>query len=475
MSGADNANSRLRDPVRFVDERTSAAPLLQKAMRYLFPDHWSFLLGEVALYAFVVLIATGIYLTLFFEPSLAKVVYHGRYPLLRGHTMSEAYRSVVDISFQHKAGLLIRQTHHWAADVFVAAIVLHLMRVFFTGAFRKPRELIWLVGLVMLFSSLLEGYLGYSIVDDLLSGMGLAIGYSVLVSLPIVGGPLAIWLFGAPFPGRHEFESRMFIAHVFLLPVLIGTLIGLHLVLVMARHHTQFRRKRVQTERKLLGVPAFPGYAPRSLALMFAVAAVLFLLGGLVQINPIWQWGPYEPWLGTNGAQPDWYLGWLIGALRLMPSFDLIVGKYTLVPNPFWGGALFPLFVLLVLALFPWAERRLTRDGSVHNLLQRPREAPNRTAFGVAFLSWVFLIFVFGAADRVLVLFDLSYNLQLDVFRIAIWVVPAVLFVVVRRVCRELQASEEIELEREQAEHEEEREEAARRARDETAVTAAEV
>ncbi|MGN6373614.1 MAG: cytochrome bc1 complex cytochrome b subunit [Solirubrobacteraceae bacterium] len=472
MSRRDGTPDPLSDPVRFIDQRTSSAPLLKKALRYLFPDHWSFLLGEVALYAFIVLVATGVYLTLFFEPSLAKVVYHGRYALLRGQTMSAAYRSVVDISFEHKAGLLIRQTHHWAADVFVASIVLHLMRVFFTGAFRRPRELIWLVGLVMLFTSLLEGYLGYSIVDDLLSGMGLAIGYSVLLSLPIVGGPLGIWLWGAPFPGRHEFESRMFIAHVFLLPVLIGTLMAVHLALVAARHHSQFRRTRVQTQRKLLGVPAFPGQAPRSLALMFAVAAVLFLLGGLVQINPIWQWGPYEPWLGTNGAQPDWYLGWLIGALRLMPSFDLVVGKYTLVPNPFWGGALFPLFVLMVLAAFPWMERRLTRDRSAHNLLDRPRDAPNRTAFGVAFLSWIFLIFAFGAGDRVLVLFDLSYNLQLDVFRIAIWVVPAALFVIVRRICRELRASELIEVEREGAEHEQEAAEAAQRRG--SAVTAAE-
>src|SRR5437588_420152 len=302
----------LEDPVHFVEERTAAAPLLRGALRYLFPDHWSFLLGEVALYSFIVLIATGIYLALFFDPSTAKTVYHGPYAPLDGRTMSAAYKSVLDISFQYKAGLLIRQTHHWAADVFVASIVVHLMRVFFTGAFRKPRELTWLIGLLMLFVALLEGYLGYSIVDDLLSGMGLAIGYSV--------------------------------------------------------------------------------------ALLFAVAAVLFLLGGLVQINPIWQWGPYEPWLGTNGAQPDWYLGWLIGALRLIPSFDLAIGHYTLVPNPFWGGALFPLVVLLVLAAFPWIERRLTRDYRVHNLLDRPRDAPNRTAFGVAFLTWVFLVFAFDEA-----------------------------------------------------------------------------
>jgi ubiquinol-cytochrome c reductase cytochrome b subunit len=440
-----------RDPIQFVDERTAAAPLLKKAMRYLFPDHWSFLLGEIALYAFVALILTGVYLALFFEPSVAKTVYHGPYTPLRGREMSEAYKSVVEISLTYKAGLLIRQTHHWAADVFIASIVIHLMRVFFTGAYRKPRELTWLIGLLLLFTSLLEGYLGYSLVDDLLSGIGLAIGYGVLLSVPLLGGPLGTLIFGAAFPGKAVFESRMYIAHVFLIPGLLAVLISAHLVLVAARHHTQFHRDRRHTDRRLIGIPMFPAQAPRSLALMFMVMAVLFLLGGLVQINPIWQWGPFQPWLATNGAQPDWYLGWLIGALRLMPSFDVVVGHYTVIPNPFWGGVAFPLFVLAVLASFPFLERRLTHDESVHNLLDRPREAPARTAFGVAFLTWIFLIFAFGASDRVYVLFGVSYETLLTVFRVAIWVLPAILFLIVRRLCRELQHAEEIEAERAQA------------------------
>ncbi len=451
------ASDPLEDPVRFIDERTTAAPLLRKSMRYLFPDHWSFLLGEVALYAFLVLIATGVYLALFFDPSTAKTVYHGSYTPLDGQTMSAAYKSVLDISFTYKAGLLIRQTHHWAADVFVASIVMHLMRVFFTGAFRKPRELTWLIGLTLLFTALLEGYLGYSLVDDLLSGMGLAIGYGVGLSIPVIGGPLVLAIFGAPFPGKSVFWSRMYIAHVFLIPALLATLIVVHLALVMARHHTQFKESRRHTERRIVGVPLFPGQAPRSLALMFFVVGILFLLGGLVQINPIWQWGPFEPWLGTNGAQPDWYLGWLIGALRLMPSFDVTVGHYTLIPNPFWGGILFPLFVLGVLAVFPWLERKLTRDREIHNLADLPRHAPNRTAFGVAFLAWVFLIFAFGAADRLFVLFGLSYNTQLYVFRIGIWVVPALLFLLTRRFCLGLQAADFAQAEHEAALAEDER------------------
>ncbi len=308
--------------------------------------------------------------------------------------------------------------------------------------------------MTLLFVSLLEGFLGYSLVDDLLSGMGIAIAYGVGLSLPIIGGSMTLAIFGAPFPGTPHFWSRMYIAHVLLIPVLLATLIGIHLALIAARHHTQFRENERTTNRRIVGVPMFPGQAPRSLALMTFVAGVLFLLGGLVQINPIWQWGPFEPWLGTNGAQPDWYLGWLIGALRLMPSFDVTIGHFTVIPNPFWGGALFPLLVLAVLATFPWIERRLTGDHSVHNLADRPRDAPNRTAFGVAFLSWVFLIFAFGAADRLFVLWGISYNTQLYIFRFAIWIVPVILFLVVRRVCRELQIADRIEEEREQAEDE---------------------
>ena len=131
----------IRRTVRFLDERTGTAPLLKKTLRYLFPDQWSFLLGEVALYAFVVLVGTGIYLTLFFDPSTATTTYHGTYGPLVGTEMSQAYRSVVDLSLEVKAGLLIRQTHHWAANVFIVAIVLHVVRIFFTGAFRKPRDL----------------------------------------------------------------------------------------------------------------------------------------------------------------------------------------------------------------------------------------------------------------------------------------------------------------------------------------------
>ena len=443
----------IRGLVRWIDERAGSAPLVRRSLRYLFPDHWSFLLGEVALYCFVVLVATGIYLTFFFEPSTAQTVYHGSYLPLRGARMSEAYRSALDISFRIKAGLLIRQTHHWAADVFLVAIVLHLLRVFFTGAYRKPRDLTWILGVTMLALALLEGYLGYSLVDDLLSGMGLAIGYGVALSVPLFGANIASLIWHGPFPGSSDFWSRMYITHVLLLPVLIGTLLAAHLALVASRHHTQFRGPR-RTERTLVGVPAFPGQAARSFGLAFSVAAVLFLLGGLVQINPIWLWGPYHVYEGTNGAQPDWYLGWLIGGLRLMPAWDLVVGKYTLVPNPFWGGVLLPLLVFAFLYLWPWLERRATGEYGWFNLLERPRDRPWRTAIGCAIVSGVLVVFVAGSADRVDVLFGVSYAAQIWVYRVLFFVLPLAVLLATKRICDELAAGERVERDRRGAEAE---------------------
>jgi ubiquinol-cytochrome c reductase cytochrome b subunit len=444
----------IRGAVRFVDERTGTAPFLRKALRYLFPDHWSFLLGEVALYAFVVLVATGIYLTFFFVDSTHQVVYHGPYVPLQGQRMSEAYRSVLDLSLSVKAGLLIRQTHHWAANVFLAAIVLHLFRIFFTGAYRKPRDLTYYIGVTMLGLALLEGFMGYSLVDDLMSGMGLFIAYGVGMSIPFVGANLTAGIFGGAFPGAASLWPRLYVAHVLLLPILIGVLLTAHLVLVALKHHTQFRQRHAETERTIVGAPLWPAQTPRSLGLMVGVAGVLFLLGGLVQINPIWLWGPFHTYVSTNGAQPDWYLGWLIGALRLVPGWDFTIGGYTVVPNPFWGGVAFPLIVIGFLYFWPWIERRMTGDTGFHNVLDRPRDAPRRTAVGIAMATLVFLVLLAGSADRVTVLFGISYDAQLWLYRVLVFVGPLVAGLVTYRVCVELQRGEVVEEERRRAEGE---------------------
>jgi quinol---cytochrome-c reductase cytochrome b subunit len=444
----------IRRAVRYLDTRTATTPIVRKALRYLFPDHWSFLLGELALYAFIVLVATGIYLTFFFVDSTRDVVYHGPYLPLQGQHMSEAYRSVLNISTTVKAGLLIRQTHHWAANVFIAAIVLHLFRVFFTGAYRKPRGLIYAIGVTMLMLTLLEAYMGYSLVDDLLSGMGLVIGYSVGLSLPFVGANLMSWLFHGPFPGQASLWPRMYVAHVFLFPVLIGSLLTVHLLLVAMRHHTQFRQTTSESEHAVRGVPTFPGQTPRSLGLLFGTAGVLFLLGGLVQINPIWLWGPYHTYASTNGAQPDWYLGWLIGGLRLVPSIDVTVGRYTLFPNPFWGGAAFPLVVFGFLYFWPAIERKVTGDDGFHNLLERPRDNPMRTAVGIGMATWVLLVFIAGSSDRVYVWLNVSYTSQIEIYRVLVFVIPLLAAAIAHRVCEELVAGEKVEADEHAAEAE---------------------
>jgi ubiquinol-cytochrome c reductase cytochrome b subunit len=422
--------------VRWLDSRSGTAPFLRKTVRYVFPDHWSFLLGEVALYAFVVLVGTGVFLTFFFEASSRETVYTGSYEPLAGARVSQAYDSAVRLSLDVKAGLLMRQTHHWAANVFVVAIVLHMLRIFFTGAFRKPRELTYYIGVTMLGLAVLEGFLGYSLLDDLVSGMGLAIAYSVVASIPFVGANLAIGLWGGEFPGADELWSRLYVGHVLILPVAIGVLLGLHLALVALRHHTQF----LGSEQRVVGTRLWPSYAPRSLALLCGVVAVLFLMGGLVQINPVWLWGPYDVHDGTNGAQPDWYLGWLIGALRITPSWEPTIAGYTLVPNAFWGGAAFPLVVFSFLYLWPAIERRVTGDDGVHNLLDRPRDAPWRTAVGAAFFTWVALIFLAGSADRLFVQVGIPYAGQVWFFRIGAIVFPVIVFLLTRRICEELRA-----------------------------------
>ncbi|MEA2305540.1 MAG: ubiquinol-cytochrome c reductase cytochrome b subunit [Solirubrobacteraceae bacterium] len=439
---SDAARDPVAEPIRFVDERLGAAKLIRGALDYVFPDHWSFLLGELALYAFVILVATGTYLALFFEPSTTQLVYHGAYGPLHGVQMSGAYASALDISYGVPAGLLLRQTHHWAALLFIAAIVVHLMRVFFTGAFRKPRELNYVVGVAMLAIGVLEGFLGYSLVDDLLSGMGLAIAYGVVLSIPLVGGQVGALLWGGQYPGSVAFEPRLFIAHVFLVPAILATLIAVHLAMIVRQHHTQFRGPGRQ-EHNVVGTPMWPAYALRSLSWFATTAAVLVLLGGLVQINPIWQWGPYEVAQGTNGAQPDWYLGWLIGALRIMPAWEPRFWGHTWAGNPFFGGVVFPTVVFAVLFAWPWLEQRfITRDFATHHLLDRPRDNPWRTAIGAAFFSWVFTVFFAGAADRILVSVGIPYETQVWLARGAFFVAPVIVGVAAYRIASELRRSD---------------------------------
>jgi ubiquinol-cytochrome c reductase cytochrome b subunit len=428
---------KAEDPVRFVDERLGAARWIRGALRYVFPDHWSFMLGEIALYAFVTLVGTGIFLTFYYEPSDALVTYRGAYEPLIGQAVPEQFHSVLTLVYDVPAGNLMRQTHHWAADVFIVAIVIHLARIIVTGAFRKPREMNYWIGVTMLGLAMFEGFAGYSLVDDLLSGMGLAIAYGVGLSIPFVGDDAMFLVWGGEYPGGSSFWPRLEIIHVLIVPAILALLIALHLAQIVRQHHTQFPGAG-RSERRMVGTPLWPAYALRSLGLMFATVAVLLLLGGLIQINPIWLWGPYEPGLSTNGAQPDWYVGWLIGGLRLMPPLEIRLFGDTVVPNPFWAGVAFPMLVFGALYAWPLLDRRLFGDRKRHNLLDRPRDNPRRTAAFAAFMSWVGVIFAAGATDRWYVLSHMNYEAQVWFFRAAALVLPILVYLFTRRLCSEL-------------------------------------
>ena len=426
--------------LHWFDERLGIADWARSGLRKIFPDHWSFLLGEVALFCLVVLVLTGVFLTLFYVPDATPVTYDGRYLPLRGQEVSAAYNSVLDLSFEVKAGLVMRQVHHWAALVFVAAIVVHMLRIFFTGAFRKPREINWLVGIGLMLLALAMGLTGYSLPDDLLSGTGLRIVYSVAISIPFIGPYLAFLVFGGEFPTA-TIVSRLFVFHVMLLPAILLGGVALHLAILWRQKHTQFPGPG-HREDNVVGKSFWPSQVFKSTGLMLLVAAVLSLMGGLVQINPIWTYGPFIPTTVSAPAQPDWYLGWLDGALRLFPPIEITALGVT-IPSPFIPGVLLPGAAFTIMTLWPFIERRfVTHDASAHELLDRPRDNAFRSALGVAALL-VFVIATLAAGNDVAaIIFNIAVETMTDVLRIAIFVVPAIGFAVTWRIMHELHREE---------------------------------
>jgi ubiquinol-cytochrome c reductase cytochrome b subunit len=418
-------------PIAWLDDRLGMSRALRTSMRKVFPDHWSFMLGEIALYSFIVLVLTGTFLTFFFEPSLGTTVYRGPYHPLDGVSVSNAYRSVLDISFAVRAGLVMRQMHHWAAIVFIGAIVVHLCRVFFTGAFRKPREINWLIGVTLLLLALFNGFSGYSLPDDLLSGTGLRIMYSITLSIPLAGTWIAFLLFGGEFPS-HQIIERLFVLHVYVVPIVLGGLLAAHLAIIWHQKHTQFAGA-VPTEDNVVGSHLWPTYAMKSIGLFFLVAAVLAGLGGLVQINPVWLYGPFEPAQVTSPAQPDWYLGWIEGALRLYPAWEFRTGVN--VPTVFFPAVLMPGITFTLLYLWPFLEARITNDHEYHNLLDRPRDRPVRTMFGAATLSFYVVLLLAASNDLIARWLAVGVSTVTDVFRVLLFVVPPLVALVTYRLC----------------------------------------
>jgi quinol---cytochrome-c reductase cytochrome b subunit len=423
--------------VRWVDDRLASSNFLKRNMGKVFPEHWSFMLGEIALYSFIVVMLSGVYLTLFFKPSMIEIAYNGSYVPLKGVKMSEAYASTLDISFDIRGGLLMRQIHHWAALFFIAAISVHLCRVFFTGAFRKPREMNWVIGVGLLTMALLAGFAGYSLPDDLLSGTGLRIAQGIMLAVPVIGTYLSFFVFGGEFPGT-DFISRLYAVHILVVPGLILALLTAHLIMVWYQKHTQFPGPG-RTNDNVVGYRILPIYMAKAGGFFFVVFGVITLISGLVTINPIWLYGPYTPDQVTAGSQPDWYIGWLEGALRMMPNVEWVIFGHTISWNILVPAAIVPGIIFTVMGLYPWIEQWATGDKSEHHLLDRPRNAPVRTALGAMALSFYILLWVGGGNDLIAKFFDLSINGITWFLRIAIFVVPPLVFIATKRICLGLQ------------------------------------
>lgn len=406
----------------WLDSRTRAAKFVRKALNHVFPDHWSFMLGEVALYSFVILVITGAFIAFFYNGSETSVIYHGSYRPLDGVPMSAAFRSVLHISFGVPAGLLIRQMHHWAADVFIAAIAAHLARIYFTAAYRKPRELNWIIGLSLLGLALANGFFGYSLGDDMLSGAGLRIGYAILLSVPFVGPWLAFLVFGGTVPSSATIP-RMYEWHIFLVPALLAVLIGAHLALIWRQLHTNYPGKG-RSDKLIVGSRLWPTYTLKSIALFLAVFALVAALGAWVQIDPIWVYGPYKPVGIMPQAQPDWYLGWVEGAMRLFPGVNLRLWGY-LIPEVFFPGFLFPLLLFVVLYFTPFLDKLITGDVRARNVLRLPSDHPLGTAFGCAVFTFLIVLEFAGSDDVFAIYAGTSVIALRTVFRVLVFAVPA--------------------------------------------------
>jgi ubiquinol-cytochrome c reductase cytochrome b subunit len=437
--------NRLAGALDELDQRYHPAAGMRKQFNKVFPTHWSFMLGEIALYSFIILLLSGTYLALFFDPSMAEVVYDGPYDPMRGVHMSRAYESTLAISFEVRGGLFIRQVHHWAALLFMAALVVHMFRTFFTGAFRKPREANWIIGVLLLLLGFFEGLTGYSLPDDLLSGVGLRIMSAITLTVPVVGTWTHWLLFGGDFPGT-EIIPRFYIAHVLIIPGLLLALIALHVGLVWYQKHTQFPGPG-RTERNVVGVRILPTFAAKGGAFFAVTTGVIGMMSGLFQINPIWQLGPYNPAQISAGSQPDWYVLFTEGMARIFPPWEVyLFGTYT-IPAAFFATAMFLPLPFLLLAIYPALERRFTRDYALHNLLQRPRDAPVRTALGAMAISFYLVLVLSGVNDWIAYFFNVSLNATLWAGRIGVLVVPPVVYWVTYRICLGLQRSDRAVLE----------------------------
>ncbi|WP_193596301.1 cytochrome b [Microbacterium sp. YJN-G] len=421
----------------YIDERTSLSGFVKELGRKIFPDHWSFMLGEIALWSFVVVFLSGTFLTFFFQASMVPTHYTGAYEPMRGIEMSAALESTLHISFDLRGGLLVRQIHHWAALVFVAGIGIHMLRIFFTGAFRKPRELNWVIGFVLFILAMAEGFTGYSLPDDLLSGNGLRIIDGMIKGFPLIGTWTSFLLFGGEFPGS-DIVGRLYTLHILLLPLLVIGLIVVHLMLMVINKHTQFAGPG-RTNDNVVGYPMMPVYMSKMGGFLFIVFGTIVLIATFFQINPVWNYGPYDPSPVSAGTQPDWYIGFADGALRLAPPhLDVPLGDFTLSLGILIPVAVLGLFIVVV-ALYPFIEAWITGDKREHHIAERPRNAATRTAIGVAGVIFYAVLWAAASSDLMATHFMLTMEGVIHTLQALLFVGPVLGYFITKRICIALQ------------------------------------
>ena len=400
------------------------------------PTHWSSTFAEVALYSFVVVLVTGVFLTFFYDPSNTVVTYDGSYLPLQGIDVSRAFDSTMHISFEVRGGLLVRQAHHWASLLMIAALGVHLLVLFFTGAFRRPRRLGWLVAFAVFVLALIAGWTGYALPDDMLSGSGLRIVHGVILGIPVVGTWLAFLVFGGEFPST--IVANFYPVHAIVVPLGILALVAVYVVLLFVQKPAQFAAPG-RSDDNVVGVPLLPTYAVRMGGLFAIVFAVVMLIAATVTISPIWDYGPSSPGDASAGSQPDWYMGFLDGALRLVPpGWEVVLFGRTIAIAVLAPVAIVGLFLVAVV-VYPFVEGWITGDRREHNILDRPRNAPVRTAIGVAGL--LFYATLWGAASSDILASHLRLSVEgvIHFYQAMLVVGPVVGFIVARRVALALQ------------------------------------
>ena len=413
----------------------------RRVVRTVFPTPWSQVFGWVALSCLVVLTLSGLYLALFFDPSMAEVIYGGSVQNLRGVAVSQAYASALEISFEVRAGLFVRQVHNWAGSLFLASLLAGLLVRFFTGTFRRPYRAVWTVGAVLLIVGVFEAFTGVLLLDDLLSGTSLRVTSGYILAIPVIGTWLHWIVFGGEFPGT-EIIPRLYLVHLGLAAVIVA--LGVVGAWLGGRHCRRFERR--PKRRGAVRVRTLPVVASRAAATFTATVAALAVLGGAFQVNPVWAYGPADPAHVSAGSMPPWYLGWVDGAVRLWPAWEVQLGGYTIAPW-FWPSTVFLSLSFGALALYPWLERRVTGDDALHHRPQRPRDVPVRTSLGVAVATFYGCLQLAAAIDVLAFVGRLSTDALFWAGRIGVLVLPVVAFAITHRLCLGLQRSARAEFE----------------------------